>query len=112
MPTRKRTTIVDQRISRSSLTDGADPQELLGLQHLKQNPPRSSSPEPSSAPPAPVAKEQQQESIAEQPAAPVTAPPAASYDLTAQDKVIASGASSLSRAGSAETSRLRGPRGQ
>jgi hypothetical protein len=112
MPTRKRTTIVDQRISRSSLTDGADPQELLGLQHLKQNPPRSSSPEPSSAPPAPIAEEQTQGGVEEQPTAPATATLTTSYDLSAQDKVIASGAANLSRTGSGETSRLRGPRGK
>ncbi|KAK8849456.1 hypothetical protein IAR55_004789 [Kwoniella newhampshirensis] len=44
MPVRKRTALVDQRISRSSLGSEADPQHLLELQHAKQHPQRGLSP--------------------------------------------------------------------
>jgi hypothetical protein len=108
MPTRKRTAIVDQRISRTSLTDGANPQELLELQHAKQNPVREASPERvPSLPVAPTTEEQQDDSSRSE-----TPDPAAAAEPTAQDKSLSSGATSLSRAGSAETSRLRGPRGR
>jgi hypothetical protein len=45
MPIRKRTALVDQRISRSSLPEEADPQRLLEAQHLAQHP-RARSPSP------------------------------------------------------------------
>lgn len=44
MPVRKRTVLVDQRISRSRLSAEADPRELLEQQHAMQNPPRMMSP--------------------------------------------------------------------
>ncbi|GFZ50185.1 hypothetical protein JCM24511_07940 [Saitozyma sp. JCM 24511] len=45
MPIRKRTALVDERISRSSLPEEADPQRLLEAQHLAQHP-RAPSPSP------------------------------------------------------------------
>ncbi|WWD20080.1 hypothetical protein CI109_104554 [Kwoniella shandongensis] len=53
MPVRKRTALVDQRISRSSLGGETDPQHLLELQHAKQHPHRG--PSPASSATAPVA---------------------------------------------------------
>nr|XP_018260514.1 GTPase activating protein [Kwoniella dejecticola CBS 10117]OBR82672.1 GTPase activating protein [Kwoniella dejecticola CBS 10117] len=59
MPTRKRTALVDQRISRSSLSGAdKDPQQLLELQHALQHPsqsqpPRAASPSPTSKVAAP-----------------------------------------------------------
>ncbi|WVF68680.1 hypothetical protein IAT40_003452 [Kwoniella sp. CBS 6097] len=55
MPVRKRTALVDQRISRSSLSGEKDPQHLLELQHAMQHPARGSSAgsSPSSATNAP-----------------------------------------------------------
>ena len=44
MPVRKRTTLVDQRISRSRLSSDADRRELLEHQLTMQKPPRPSSP--------------------------------------------------------------------
>ncbi|WRT69442.1 uncharacterized protein IL334_006428 [Kwoniella shivajii] len=46
MPIRKRTALVDQRISRSSLSGETDPQHLLELQHAMQHPQRAISPIP------------------------------------------------------------------
>ncbi len=46
MPVRKRTALVDQRVSRSRLGAKADPRELLEQQHALQNPPRAVSPSP------------------------------------------------------------------
>ncbi|OCF37050.1 GTPase activating protein [Kwoniella heveanensis BCC8398] len=43
MPVRKRTALVDQRISRSSLSGEKDPQHLLELQHAMQHPVKGSS---------------------------------------------------------------------
>ncbi|WVQ96215.1 hypothetical protein IAU59_003319 [Kwoniella sp. CBS 9459] len=43
MPVRKRTALVDQRISRSSLSGEKDPQHLLELQHAMQHPAKGSS---------------------------------------------------------------------
>jgi len=44
MPVRKRTVLVDQRISRSRLSGDADPRNLLEAQHALQNPPRKGAP--------------------------------------------------------------------
>jgi len=44
MPVRKRTALVDQRISRSSLSGGEDPQHLLEQQHALANPSKATSP--------------------------------------------------------------------
>lgn len=49
MPVRKRTVLVDQRISRSRLSAEPDPQALLEQQRALQNPPRATSPPPMSA---------------------------------------------------------------
>ncbi|KAK6908958.1 hypothetical protein I203_102965 [Kwoniella mangroviensis CBS 8507] len=46
MPVRKRTALVDQRISRSSLSGEKDPQHLLEIQHCLQHPQRAASPSP------------------------------------------------------------------
>lgn len=46
MPVRKRTALVDQRISRSHLSIEANPQELLEAQHALTNPRRAISPIP------------------------------------------------------------------
>lgn len=46
MPFRKRTALVDQRISRSRLSIEANPQELLEAQHALTNPRRAISPIP------------------------------------------------------------------
>lgn len=46
MPVRKRTVLVDQRISRSRLSAETDPRELVEHQHALQNPPRVVSPSP------------------------------------------------------------------
>jgi len=46
MPVRKRTALVDQRISRSRLSTETDPRELLEQQRVLQNPPRAISPSP------------------------------------------------------------------
>ena len=46
MPVRKRTALVDQRISRSRLSIEANPQELLEAQHALTNPRRAISPIP------------------------------------------------------------------
>lgn len=48
MPTRKRTALVDQRISRSQLNGGSDPQQLLEQQHALAHPGKGDTP-PSSA---------------------------------------------------------------
>jgi hypothetical protein len=48
MPVRKRTALVDQRISRSRLSIEANPQELLEAQHALTNPRRAISPIPES----------------------------------------------------------------
>nr|XP_019043257.1 hypothetical protein I302_07831 [Kwoniella bestiolae CBS 10118]OCF22187.1 hypothetical protein I302_07831 [Kwoniella bestiolae CBS 10118] len=48
MPVRKRTALVDQRISRSSLSGEQDPQHLLEIQHSLQHPQRAVSPSPTS----------------------------------------------------------------
>ncbi|WVR08274.1 hypothetical protein IAU60_005321 [Kwoniella sp. DSM 27419] len=46
MPIRKRTALVDQRISRSSLGSEKDPQQLLEQQHAMQHPARATTPTP------------------------------------------------------------------
>lgn len=43
MPIRKRTALVDQRISRSQLDGASDPQQLLELQHALANPSKTAS---------------------------------------------------------------------
>lgn len=53
MPVRKRTALVDQRISRSRLGSEQDAQVLLERQHQLQNPPKQLSP---SVPPVPLPK--------------------------------------------------------
>lgn len=176
MPVRKRTALVDQRISRSRLSGETNPQDLLEAQHALTNPRRPISPIPENKAlpdPAPVnalglgdpAKTETDEpqSLAtretETPievtssgsipplAAPVApphadAPPSfaepndsgdegdggfedaasatmqylASVGDAPEDQPVAgitagSGVSGLKRAGSGETSRLRGPRG-
>lgn len=47
MPTRKRTKMVDQRLSRSKISFGADPQQLLAAQHAAQHGPPSRPASPS-----------------------------------------------------------------
>lgn len=187
MPVRKRTALVDQRISRSRMSGEMNPQELLEAQHALANPRRPISPIPEGKPidqpqsavsalglgdptktevnePQSLATATTQQSSSpvelEQPpvlASPVEqsqpqAPPAptardpdappsfaepddsdnegsfendasatmqylASVDNAPEDQPIAgapasSGAAGLRRAGSGETSRIRGPRGE
>ena len=49
MPTRKRTALVDQRISRSQLNGGSDPQQLLEQQHALAHPAKGDTPPSSTA---------------------------------------------------------------
>ena len=50
MPIRKRTKMVDQRLSRSRISYGADPQQLLAAQHAAQHGPPSRAARPARAP--------------------------------------------------------------
>jgi hypothetical protein len=176
MPVRKRTALVDQRISRSRLSAETNPQDLLEAQHALTNPRRSITPipenkalpdpapapsvgalglgdptktevdEPQSlathdtpveskpsetipplaSPVAPVPDADAPPSFAEPPdsdneddlgeAASATMQYLASVDDAPEDQPVAgaantAGVSGLKRAGSGETSRLRGPRG-
>ena len=157
MPVRKRTVLVDQRISRSRLGAETDPRELLEQQHAMQNPPRIISPLPTMSRMAsasslgfgiPLQNEPQREPEEKedsnltvtpptpQPSAgdrgkvpdplvpslpedePFTSPTASileSMEISNTsgdaDAPVATGATALKRATSAEVTRLRGPRG-
>jgi hypothetical protein len=182
MPVRKRTALVDQRISRSRLSSETSPQDLLEAQHALTNPRRPVSPipenkalpsvvpEPAPQGPSvnalglgdpsrtevdePQSLSNQETPVSSKPSAPPIEPPIpvssthpdpnappsfaepndsdnedlgdvasatmqylASVDDAAEDQPVtgstaSSGIAGLKRAGSGETSRLRGPRGK
>lgn len=130
MPLRKRTALVDQRISRSRLSDEQDPRLIFEQQIAHREPiPVDSAPVPPDVPstgPAPL--DAAEESIVS-PAGPsddnatakdnndensptesTTASILDSFDPPTEDQPVASG-TGLKRNTSAEVSRLRGPRG-
>lgn len=63
MPVRKRTALVDQRISRSRLSAETSPQELLEAQHALTNPRRAISPIPEGRPVEAPSQPQQQHTV-------------------------------------------------
>ncbi|KAF8511843.1 hypothetical protein BU17DRAFT_96904 [Hysterangium stoloniferum] len=85
IPTRKRTKMVDQRLSRSRISIGSDPRQLLAAQQAAQygppsrgtspappSVPRPISPPPTGAPPAPAASQESSDPIIAPPVAPPT----------------------------------------
>ncbi|KIJ55243.1 hypothetical protein M422DRAFT_23852 [Sphaerobolus stellatus SS14] len=75
LPTRKRTKMVDQRLSRSKITYEVDPRQLLAAQHAAHNPPsRSTSPAPGT---------ERRRSV--QPTSPPAVPPTASAQEEPKD---------------------------